>query len=314
MPLFNASTLTLAQAKQRIASVTGAELFPDQLVRAGYALEEAWRFWENSRDWRYLLTTTTNTVVGDITAGTIFTLATPSESRKIAVGMTVTGDNVITTPTRVTAVVHSSGTIAVTPAMTNGTSESLTFQIEISSGTSEYTLPTQVKKPYTARLTQNNPRTLVYVDQRLHDYVDPSQTSSGVPVWYKLQNLHDTGKITLYPANTVSDTLLVKYYRRHVVPEALQDGTTADDSDALDFPAQYQTALLAAARVIYMADKGGGPPERLQYWMMTAQQMTRQAIAEDEFLPDGDQGFIPAIVGYSTPFVGPNDLRPWLDY
>lgn len=57
------STLTWAQAKARVARVSGSQLDLDMLLVAGYALEEAIRYWEEIRNWKYLLTSETITFV-----------------------------------------------------------------------------------------------------------------------------------------------------------------------------------------------------------------------------------------------------------
>lgn len=248
MPFFQPSNLTWGQAKSRVARTAGSHGDPNQLIVAGYALEEAIRHWEAAKDWKYLLT-----VAADIN---------------------------------------------ITP------------------GDSTYDLPTDFKKIYNVRMIGGNPRVLYFIDKRAYDNVRPNQAGQSTPTGYVLhESLASTvpGQIELVPTNGISDTIRIYYYRRHVIPDEIAQGDTAADPDSLDFPARFQNYLLAWARALYLADKGG-ENERLSFWLNLAMEGLGRAKGEDEFHPDQVPAFQPNTLIVASPY-NPNDVRPWIaDY
>lgn len=306
IPLFQVSNLTWAQAKSRVALVGGGQDDADQLIAAGYALEEAIRNWEAARDWKYLLHTSTNAVAGTISGTTTFTPTTVTDLRSIAVGMTVTGTGILTTPTTVSAV--GATTLTLSAAGTNGAT-TLTFAYSITAGTSVYNLAADFREMYDVRLTGTNVRALAYVDKRQYDMWRADQATQATPVGYMLYSVQDSGQIELVPANGVDDSMLLVYYRRHYIPDAVSQGTTASDSVTLDFPLAYQTHILSWGKLFYLHQKGGSG-EKLSFWTRAAEAGMRVAKGDDEFHPDAWHGFIPG--SFDLRLSNPNDVTRYL--
>jgi len=242
MALFQPSTLSWGQAKTRVAGVAGSAGDSDQLIMAGYFLEEAFRAFEAAKDWKYLFASTT---------------------------------------------------------------------ISITAGTSDYNLPSDFRKIYNVRVSVGNPRVLQYIDKRDYDLLRPDQSAVTTPTGYMLTGLwnNSPGKITLVPNNALTDSMIVNYYRNITIPDAIVQGTTASDSATLDIPIFYQGFLLAWARALYLASKGG-EEERQRFWANLAQEGLLKARAADEFVPDDLLAFGPAPNRINSPY-DPNNVMPW---
>lgn len=185
--------------------------------------------------------------------------------------------------------------------------------ISITSGTSTYDLPADFKKPYSLRTTTTSPRVLEYIDKRFYDQLRPNQSGSTIPTGYMLIDKDGLGKFELVPANNLTDTLLMYYYRRHTIPSGIIAGTTASDATVMDFPAAYTNYLFAWARALYLANKGG-EDQRMDFWMRLAVDGLAKARGEDEFLPDDVPGFYVA-PNLTTPAYNPNNIMPYVgDY
>jgi hypothetical protein len=185
--------------------------------------------------------------------------------------------------------------------------------IAITSASSVYDLPTDFRKMYDVRL-QTNSRTLKYIDASDYDNQHPQASTPSVPTGYMLQHQWEVastgGKIELVPGCSVSDNLLISYYRKVTIPSAILTGATSSDSTTIDIPEHYHSFLLAWARALYLANKGG-EDQRMMFWTKIAQDGLLKARAADEWNPDDSPGFQP---GASQAQYNPNNTLPWADY
>jgi len=162
---------------------------------------------------------------------------------------------------------------------------------------STYALPARVKKPYVAKLMTNG-QYLVYSPRRMYSMVIASETTASTPTHYTLYNFGTTGNIELLPANGLSDTLRVWYYRL-----MQEEGT---DTDVLDITQRYEGYVLDAARARLIAEKG--PIDKLAFWKVEAEAGYKRAVADDEFVPDHHVGFSP---GPAITFVPDPNSTEW---
>lgn len=90
--------------------------------------------------------------------------------------------------------------------------------ISVVSGTSAYALPYDYRDMYTVRLSGSPAVPLRYADQRMYDRIVFNQTQQYTPCAYTLFKHGGTGMIELLPNPNAANTLILKYYRRLVVP------------------------------------------------------------------------------------------------
>lgn len=89
-----------------------------------------------------------------------------------------------------------------------------------------YDLPTDFAEPNRGKLVDANGRERDYVQWLPFDeftiFLPDRQSSTSLPMYYTAQNVHETGKVTVYPRlNTASlqwPTLRLYYFRRIVIP------------------------------------------------------------------------------------------------
>lgn len=309
LPFSEGSSLTWLQAKTRVARSSGSQDDDEMKIAAGWALEEAIRNWEHDHNWRYMLVDSSFTSTGIVSGTLTFTPVTATDLRSMAVGMTVSGTisgNPIPAGTTISAI--GATTMTLSQAATNGVGN-LTFGYAIANGTQTLNLPGDFHNIYNARLI-TNPLILQHIDRREYGLMRADQSVRGCPQGYTLYGVGESNVIELIPISSVVDTLIISYYREHYIPTDITTGSTASDTVTMDFPLDYQTAILASARCYYLADKGGDPT-RLQYWMGKAEEMKRAAKARDEFIPDAWQGFSPS-AGLAR-YTSPNDVTRYLD-
>lgn len=156
--------------------------------------------------------------------------------------------------------------------------------ITVVAGTADYSLPTDFKYIYTARLT-GNARPLMPLPQKLYD-LTVWTSQAGTPIYFNLFKAGmDTMQITLIPTPDVSDTLSIKYHRSLAIPSA--------DADILDIPVDYESYLLAQSKYLYLLDKGSEFAPQLQGWKDFYESGKRKAIAAETRRPQEDKLFIP---------------------
>lgn len=168
----------------------------------------------------------------------------------------------------------------------------LADDITLVSGTAEYALPTNCKTVYAAWL-EGVRQPLHHVEPRLRGEAGYITPSNGLPTMYEVFNTATTGNITLVPTpDSATYGPLVVYYYRDMVSHA-------SDTDILDCPARYEHAIIAGARVRYLALKGD-ESAKIQVWNKMAEEGLMYAIGDDNNQPDMNKGFIPeAVIGGS---------------
>ena len=184
---------------------------------------------------------------------------------------------------------------------------STTFNV--TAGTSTYALPSDFRSVYNLRFRDNSPRVLFYQYKRDYDFNRPNQVGTATPIAYTLVDEGGLGQVELLPANSLTDVMVMYYYRRHTVPAAITAGTTSADSTVVDFPSKYMHALIALAKTFYLADKGG-EEQRMSFWGSTAKMACVEAMKDDDFKADDMPSFTPAPAPPLA--LGPNDIRPYL--
>lgn len=302
MAMFRQSALTFTVAQTRVAESAGASGSADLLAKAGYAVQTAIEHWANSHNWSYMLTTNTGiTVVAPFTISACVTNSTTTVTSLALFGSVVVGDLVtgsgIEPETTVTVVTSTSNITLSVAATTSVNPNSLTFSRR------DYALPAGFKYMYNARLV-DNPRILYPIDTRLYDRVRFDQTGASTPTHYSLYPKGTDGKLRLLPTPAAADTLVLKYYRKSDKPSA--------GSDILDIPIDYEFYIIGLAKAFFLADKGG-EEARQKFWWDYAMSGLRQARADDNRAPDGDEGFVPGSV-IQYPY-NPNSVTQFLgDY
>lgn len=163
----------------------------------------------------------------------------------------------------------------------------LTFEdIAVVAGTEDYTFTnSDMRKVYDVRLLGNK-RALMPIDQRLWDRVSSDPATRGIPFGYTIIRTSTTvSKIRLIPPPASTDTARVRYYKLITTPSA--GGT------ALDIVERYQPWILWQAKASILQNHGENS-ERSAYWQARADRFLAQMIEEDKYMPDHDQGMLPA--------------------
>lgn len=143
-------------------------------------------------------------------------------------------------------------------------------------GTADYSLPSDFKHIYTARLTTNE-RTLSYVDPRHYDRVFWAQAQRSTPAWYTLFRLGAELKITLLPTPSEADSLVIRYNRFTRVTPA--------GGDTIDVPDTWVDVILHKGKELLLADRTG-VEDRRNYNAEMAQRGLQRARADDIIIPD----------------------------
>jgi hypothetical protein len=306
MSLFQQSGMTFALGQARVAEIADSSGDADQLTKAGYAIQAALEYWNNRYNWNYLrniglgiaiiapytVVSATTTDSTTVTSAALFGDGTTV----VRVGDIVSGTGIIAETTVVT--VTDTSHITLSRAATATGAATLTF------GRSDYALPADFKQMYTAR-TVVSPRKLFPLNANLYDAISSTQTITGLPEAYSLFPQGGVGKIRLYPPPSTADTLIIKYQRRMTIP------TTG--SETLDIPQDYEFSLLALAKGLYLADKGGNEV-RQAFWTKFGEAGLSSARAVDRANPDEDLAFQPAQslqTGWNPNSLAQNSLDPW---
>ena len=172
--------------------------------------------------------------------------------------------------------------------------------ITVTADTATYTLPSDFKKMYDARLTGSGQRTLFALDARSYDRVRTEQSGTATPSHYHLFEAQDSANITLVPTPSEGNSLVIKYYRNFPV---LTDSPT----DNLCIPQRYIVPIIYKAAELTMAWK---EPERAGKWERSYERALYRAIADDTTHEDELEGFMPRVEYASdkTDFLAPTDL------
>lgn len=247
--------------------------------------------WNNAFAWPYYLKTVDIPIVAPFSVANITTTVdstTATVASSEANSSKVTADDIITdggsTVVRQTRVTAVSGTNPLTytlsrDALASGTTSTLTF------ARSDYTIPDSatdaVNWVYDVRLT-SSPRPLVYLNQRFYDSGRPLNEIS-TPYYYNLFQSGQVGKLRFLPPPNASGTAVMRYHRR-IQPTA----------STLDIPEDWELGIIALAKALMLADKGGNP-DRAAYWNAVAADELDKAIARAAYpTPDAQVTFQPA--------------------
>jgi hypothetical protein len=293
MPFFHQSSLTFAQAKAKIARAASVEADSDMLTKAGDALEAAFQTWNNRRHWNFLRETHTFVTepaftVADCTttinASTITTTNSFTTPKLVRIGDIVSGTSI---PVGTSVRAQAASSITVSFPMPATTTQTLTFTRP------EYSLSTTHNYIYNVRDLSTN-STVLPMDSRTLDNLVPDQTLQDAPLVYTLHQQGAQGYIRLYPIPITSHYIELKYYRRMTVPNT--DGT------ALDIPIDFEWGVLAEAKAIFLAEKGGYDG-LAAFWGTKAADALALAILADKKQPDDEPGFKVGYVhsGFSQP-------------
>ena len=172
-----------------------------------------------------------------------------------------------------------------------------TASASVVAGTADYSLPSNFKSIYGAKLTTIN-RQLAYLPRRQYDRAVWNQTAGGDPSHYSLFLAGlDEGKITLIPTPGSADTLSLKYFRRMTIPPSA--GATA-----IDIPQDYESYVLALAKALYLIDKGA-EESKWGFWKAYAEEGMAFAKGSDTRIPDEDLVLVPG--SSITPYPAPAD-------
>jgi hypothetical protein len=310
----NQTPLTWAKAKARVASVTGNADDADVKIDAGYAIEESIRAWENRRDWKYTLISPyfafSGTWTGTVCVPTTAATTQPPLIETLGEGMIIAGNTPTVYITDVgTSVIIASGE----QELGDGTHTLEIAGYYITNGTSTIGVPRLFKKVYDIRLV-DNARRLNYIDRRYYDSVISNQSTTDIPSGYVVDTVNEAqtsaynAVITLVPTSGVTDTLLMRWYRRHFVPADITNGSTSSDTHVVDLPEQHVGAVLARARGLLLANRGGDS-ERQSYWERQSERLYRESVVADEDQPDKPVGFVPAPY---RPYGG-QDIGPYIE-
>lgn len=331
MSFFNPAGMSWTQAKARVAAVGGSQADSDMQIMAGYALEEAIRAWELQRDWKYTLIPLRYEIAGTWSSdGLYFTPTTsgvmPAAYLMVAVGagssLGAPGNRIIGGGGEILEFASWDGatkwtTNAAPDYPANGAGMIYTDGYTIASGQpGVLKLPTMFKKVYDLRL-RSNYRKLEHVSRRLYDTFAANQGVAGVPYGYLVEGVTtDSGvtsanysaSIRLIPTPSIDDVVEMRWYRRHWIPTQITTGSADADAEVVDIPSLYFPAIVAAARVLFLANRGG-EDSRMAFWMQKAEELRRLAVAMDESQPDESMGFTPA----GPTYYHPNDITPFIE-
>lgn len=285
--MFHQSSLTFAQAKTKIARAASAEADTDMLTKAGDALESAFQKWNNRRHWNFLLTQSEAIPIIAPLSLVGVTLNAASTTITGAAGLF---DDVAVYDIISHANIPPGSYVASTPAQ--GGTTMVISSLPLASGTAtltayrrDFALLSDFNYIYSVKLL-NSGQVLTPIDDRLYHIINPTDEPT-TPSFYTLFKRGDVGLISLVPTPTVADNLLVKYYKRMTVPSV--DGT------ALNIPIDFEWGVLAEAKAIFLAEKGGYDAVAA-FWAAKAEEALAAAVLADNKHPDEDVGFLPGFL------------------
>ena len=200
---------------------------------------------------------------------------------------------------RVTATAAGGFGFVTASGVTGGTvTDTVTFYRDM------YSLPTDWKAPYDARLQVSN-RPLNYVGRRLYDRSVINELNNTTTFWYDLFVVGSRAKIRMLAPPAQQDILQLRYYRRMTIP------TTSATADTVDIVQDYEPYLIAYAKWHFLVDKGDGRGEQAKTWFAMANDGLTTMIRDQTRIPDEGLMFLP---GASQPGqLGDNTTRwlPW---
>lgn len=285
--MFQQSSLTYLQAKQKVARAASTEADGDMLTKAGDAIDGAIQLWNNRRHWNFLRTNASFATVAPFNVGNV---TTTSESTAISApslsdvleGDIVSGTGIRpeTTIVSVTAGVPDTAVLSH-PASAGGT-VTLTFARR------DYAVPANFKHIYNMRNLATG-RILIPTYSRHYDSMNGMQINADEPVAYDLHRMGDVGKIRFLPTPFARYMLLAKVYRRMSVPSS--------DGALLDIPIDFEWGILSEAKSIFLFEKGGYE-NSAAFWAGKAREAFAAAALTDSKHPDKVFAFLP---GYLRP-------------
>ena len=296
MPLFQQSSLTFDQAKTKVARAASAEGDTDMLTKAGDAIESAFQTWNNRRHWNFLKASHIFRLVAPQTIADCQILVNDTTIDNVvdsAYGNLVVGDVVsgtgILPGTLVTAVAPTGNTISVSTAPTTSATVTLEFSRR------DYAAPTNFKYIYNMMdLTNNHP--VFPSNTRYYDRFFSEPVPQGPPIFYDPHPLGADGKFRFLPSPSAEAIVLAKYYRRMTVPSV---GATA-----LDIPIDFEWGIIAEAKGLFLADKGGYDSQAA-FWAAKANDAIAAAVLADNKHPDETASFT---MGYGAAGVSRDSL------
>lgn len=300
---------TYTDAQTFVARIMGASGDTVQLAAAADSILAAIQSWNLQYDFSYLLMDTSlgfsvasSTIAGD---GITVTTSVANGFAGVNVGQTVTGTGV---PASTTILSITSTTVIVLSQAATPATVTLTFSgdIPVIINTDTYNLPSPIGRPYSARLLTNE-WTLTYKEQREIDREFQTQSSNRTPAYYNLFNAasfttgRQNGKIKLFPAPGITDTLRVRYYRPIAEPST--------GSDNLDVPDTYVYALLEFARYLFLKDHDA-ESVRMQETKESAYRMLAAVMARDQQrTEDNDMSLVAQMEHNSYRNLDSDDIR-----
>jgi len=249
--------MTVVNAKLYVCRVLGGSASQESIDEAGEAILRAYQDWQDKHFWSFLLKDTTKSYTLTVTTASNQTVTpvTAGDLDFVNIGMTFTASNFTGTVT-VTAVtrgadgVVTSITVDKTASSSANVAATWSQSIPVIAGTNDYAVPTDFNSPYTCRLLQN-PRTLIYRDQRYWDRNITDQTAQGTPSEYTTYNPYSdltqnygTQHLKFDVIPGTADTLFIRYYRKFNVT-----GTN------IDLPDDHLYQFLDYARGLLVANK-----------------------------------------------------------
>lgn len=293
MTLFQQSSKALLTAQQEIADSGGVSADSDLVGKALLSFKAAIQHLNNVANWRALLTEANGiSVIGPFqVSGCATTSGSTTITTTVTNGFSVAGvtkwDAITGSATVLDMQVSATGTTSITATLAASATVSaatLTFTRDL------YTLPTDYKAMYTARLL-SQPRGLTFIGRRPYDRTVYDQTSVATPIFYDMFREGELGKIRLIPPPSAADTLKIRYYRR-----------MSETADPIDVHVDWEPYFIAWAKWHWLTDKKDGS-ERAKEWQQFANTGIAQMIKQNSNIPDEELAFIP---GAATVFVNPN--------
>jgi hypothetical protein len=154
--------------------------------------------------------------------------------------------------------------------------------IDITSSTDTFSLPSNFKKPYVAYL-HSSKVPLWYVERANWHRAFPGATSRQTPKYYTLYNNDESGLGELYPPSSIADTLKVLYYRSMIY---------SDSDDAfLDIYSRWEGYVLHGAKALLTLGKVAG--NKSDRYMALYEAGIKRAKEDDRRLPDQFLSFQP---------------------
>lgn len=310
MSLFQQSAKIVSAVLAEIADSAGASADTEMLARAQKSYNAAIGHFNNKANWNFVLTEATPigtfapfTVTG-ISASAGQTTASAVAGHGFAVDDFLAGSG-ISPGVRVSATATNSIGFALP---VTGFSAGVTV-VTLSGERDMYSLPTDWKAPYSARLLGAQ-RALRIVGRRIYDRSITNEQDQSSTWWYDVFMFGSKGKIRMLPPPSSSDILQLRYYRR------MASATSISDTASADIHQDYDQYLVAYAKWHFLTDKGEGRGEQAKTWFTMAQEGLAMMLRDQTKVPDEDLQFVPGHFGYGN--LGDNVTRgiPWsyMDY